>query len=507
MAPALGAACPASALAGPTQVSIFQDDAHLVYGSPHTVRATLAALAELGVDQVRATLKWADVAPDPGSTTTPPGFGPDSTAAANPVVYAPQAWAPYDQLVRDAAAAGIQVEFNLSAPGPLWAMAPHAAAAKAADHNAPNARQFEAFVEAAGLRYSGRYAGLPRVSHWSVWNEPNQPGWLAPQWRQVGGHWVPNSPRLYRGYVLAAYVGLYFSGHLPGDQFLIGETAPSGYAAQGALVAMKPLVFLRALYCVDSRFRPLVGAGASALGCPTTGRAAHFGSVYFPLFTATGFAHHPYSFTTPPWQGSSDPDVAPLADLGRLERMLDRAFAAWGVRLRLPIYLTEYGYETDPPDPHRPVTPAEQATYLNAADHMAWSDPRVRSVAQFLLRDAPPDPRYRPNQYGYWDTFQTGLEFASGRAKPALGAYRLPIWVSGRIVWGQVRSASRLGDQTALVQFAPTAGGAFHTLVAERTSAAGFLLVRVRPPRTGFVRIAWRGPDGRLYAGRAAAIG
>ena len=59
-------------------------------------------------------------------------------------------------------------------------------------------------MQAAGLRYSGRYAGLPRVSSWSIWNEPNQPGWLAPQWRRVGDTWVPNSPRLYRQLVSAA---------------------------------------------------------------------------------------------------------------------------------------------------------------------------------------------------------------------------------------------------------------------------------------------------------------
>ena len=39
------AACPAAAAAGPTQTSIFQDDAHLVYASSRTVSHTLATLA------------------------------------------------------------------------------------------------------------------------------------------------------------------------------------------------------------------------------------------------------------------------------------------------------------------------------------------------------------------------------------------------------------------------------------------------------------------------------
>ena len=44
-------------------------------------------------------------------------------------------------------------------------------------------------MKAVGRRYSGTFrdendsrAALPRVSFWSLWNEPNQGGWLTPQW-------------------------------------------------------------------------------------------------------------------------------------------------------------------------------------------------------------------------------------------------------------------------------------------------------------------------------------
>ena len=33
---------------------------------------------------------------------------------------------------------------------------------------------------------------------WSIWNEPNQPGWLRPQAQRVGRRTVPTSPRPYR---------------------------------------------------------------------------------------------------------------------------------------------------------------------------------------------------------------------------------------------------------------------------------------------------------------------
>jgi hypothetical protein len=411
------------------------------------------------------------------------------------------AWAPYDRLVRAASRYGITVLFNATAPGPLWAMGAHPSSSGAANHFEANAQQFGAFVQAAGTRYSGSYGGLPRVSAWSIWNEPNQPGWLAPQWIRVHGAWVANSPQLYRRYVDAAYLGLYRSGHAQ-DTILIGETAPSGYPARGALVAMKPLPFLRALYCLDGRLRRLTGSAATAIGCPARGTALSFALANSALFAATGFAHHPYRFTDPPDTRVHDADSVPLADLDRLERTLDGAFSAYGLRLQLPIFLTEYGYQTDPPDPHVVVSPSQQAAYLNVADHLAWRDSRVRAMAQFLLRDDLPDPRYHRAQFKYWDTFQTGLEFSNGRAKPALAAYRLPLWVSGRNVWGRVRPASRVGAQTARIQWRAVGGRSWRTLAGVRTDASGFVQARVRAPRRGVLRLLWR-----HFTSRSAPVG
>ena len=74
-----------------------------------------------------------------------------------------------------------------------------------ADRFEPSARAFGRFVTAVARRYSGRYvpsgAGspIPRVDFWSVWNEPNQPGWLAPQHVTANGVRVVESARLDRG--------------------------------------------------------------------------------------------------------------------------------------------------------------------------------------------------------------------------------------------------------------------------------------------------------------------
>jgi hypothetical protein len=506
---ALAALAPAFAAANSTQLSVFQDDAYLVFHPPAAVNRTLARLQSLGVQQVRVTLKWSTLAPSPMSRQRPAHFN-----AFDPAAYPAGAWAPYDHVVELAARHHISVEFNVTPPGPLWAMRHDSPTARAADHWAPSVLEFYEFVYAAGLRYGGSYGGIPHVGIWSIWNEPNQPGWLAPQWRSVGGKQVPNSPRLYRAYATVAYAALYFSRHVtPGDTILIGELAPEGYATPGFYTAMTPMPFLRALYCVDSAYRPLRGSAAAALGCPTSGSTQAFVNANPVLFQATGFAHHPYYFLHPPWFGASDSNFAPLANLGRLERGLDRAFRAYGVARRLPLYLTEYGYQTDPPDPYVTVSLQQQASYLNAADYIAWNDPRVRSVAQFLLYDSGPDARYTPGDFKYWDTFQTGLLFAGGRPKPAYGTYQMPIWIptpqvrrGARMrVWGQLRPATLIGPQLASIQWRGP-HRRYSSFAHVLTNSSGYLNVLVSPPGTGQIRIAWRPAHGALLVSRSVSV-
>jgi hypothetical protein len=502
-------AAPGAARANSTQESFFQDDDHLVYASTRVVEQTLSTLAALGVERLRITVKWAAIAPSPGSRTRPRHF-----KAIDPAAYG-SAWAPYDRIVQLAPRYGIGVEFNVTAPGPLWAMRHDSPTTRAADHWAPDPIEFYKFMYAVALRYSGGYGGIPVVRTWSIWNEPNQPGWLAPQSRSVSGRQVPNSPRLYRLYLQYAMLALAYTGHVVShDTILFGELAPEGYETPGFYTAMTPLPFLRALYCVDGSYRRLRGSAAAALGCPTKGSAKNFVAGNLGLFYANGLAHHPYYFFHTPWFSASDPNFVPIRDLGRLERALDRAMSAYGVHTHMPIYLTEYGYQTNPPDPYEIVTPAQQAEYLNAADYIAYRDSRVRSVGQFLLYDAGPDPRFTPSEFGYWDTFQTGLAFAGGQAKPAMYAYRLPIWIpSPRVrrghsllIWGQLRLAPDGTRQRGLIQWRGASGG-YRTIATVITkNVRGYLTVRVRPPGSGTIRIAWRVPSGAVAVSRAVAV-
>jgi hypothetical protein len=494
--------------------SMFQDDRLLIYSPTATVTRTLNQLRALGVQRLRLTILWSAIAPDPLSPTAPAHFD-----ASRPSAYPAGAWAPYDRVLELARQRGIGVDFDVTAPGPRWAMAPGAPVAAQASHYAPSAADFGQFVLALARRYSGAYllrgqrVPLPRVDYWSVWNEPNQPGWLAPQWQTRGGAPTIAAARLYRGYVDAAFGALARSGHRS-DTILIGELAPEGVERTGESAPVPPVPFLEALYCVDRAYTPLHGAPARALGCPGSGNAHDFAAAHPELFASTGFAHHPYSFFLGPAAGMRDANFVPLADLTRLEQDLDRIFATYSVARQLPIYLTEYGYETNPPNPFRGIGPATQAAYLGEAEYLAWLDPRVRTLSQFLLRDAAPNPAFPRGSVRYWSTFQTGLEYQNGRAKPALDAYRLPIFIpvarfsrGARIaVWAMLRPARGRAGQRAQIQWRGRRGP-FRTLgVALTREASGALVARVTPPGTGEIRVLWSDSHGRRVHSRSVAV-
>jgi hypothetical protein len=462
---------------------------------------------------IRVTVKWSALAPNSMSYTPPRGY---YLNPAIPTFYPAANWAPYDRVISIAQRYRIAVNLDLTAPGPLWAMGRKPLDTRAADHWYPSVEQWLYFVYAVGLRYDGKYFRFPRVTSWSIWNEPDQPGWLSPQWQKIKGRWTAISPQLYRNYVRAAFTALTLTGHGPGtgDQLLIGELAPEGDETPNPYLPMTPLPFLRDLYCVNGSYHPLSGGAATALGCPSTPDPATFVKRNLGLFDATGFAHHPYYFFHAPNVSDPDKNTVPIDDIGRLEHALDSIFHAYGVGTQLPIYYTEYGYQTRPPDPFQTVTPAEQAVYLNEADYMAYNTPRVKSVAQFLLVDAAPDPLYTPHEFGYWDTFQTGLEFLNHKPKPAFYSYRMPIWIphssfargTSVFVWGQVRPADSGNATTASVEFSGGPGSTWTTLGTVSTSNQdGNFTTHLKPPGSGVIRIAWHSRHGMIYS-RSAPV-
>ncbi len=389
----------APALAGTAQEAMFQDDDHLIYpGDDATVARTLDELRRLGVDRVRITVAWRAIAPDNESEQRP------AFDATNPGAYPAGAWSKYERVVRLARERGIGVNFNVTAPAPDWATGdPGREDIK--DVYTPDPAQFGDFVKAVGRRF-------PDVDYWSIYNEPNQAGWLSPQWVRRGGGWEEASPRLYRELLDAAWTALQTSGH-GDDTILIGETAPKGLRTnRGETRSIDALRFLRRLYCVDDNLLLLRGREATEHGCPTTGAVEAFPSEHPALFQATGYAHHPYELIFAPDTRPSWRDWATTGNLPKLQDYLSRLKGRYGRPGPLPLYLTEYGYQTNPPDRIVGVSWRAQARYLSQAFAIARRHPRIELMLWHLLRDE--------RRRGGW---QSGLITASGRKKPAFFAF------------------------------------------------------------------------------------
>lgn len=506
---------PAAASHG--QVSMIMDDGALM---THPVQA-LQTFRQLGVQVVRVSLWWDHVAP---------ARRPAHFAATDPSARGYN-WAVYDMVVQDAAQAGIRVDLDVMGGAPPWA---NGRGAAGHPNWEPNARAYGQFVRAVATRYSGKYtpkgasAPLPRVSFWSIWNEPDYGPSLAPQ--GVPGHLtIDYAPQMYRNLVDAAWSALTATHHGPStDTILFGEVAPRGMPYWGVFSGMTPMVFLRSLYCVDSAYHPLRGLAARERGCPTTAAGSRaFAHAHPGLFLATGFSDHPYMrWYSPNHEPSPDPvthqstaDYATLALIGRLERGLDRVQGAYGYHRHMPVYSTEFGYITSPPkriwskDRYPWVNPTTAAYYLNWAEYISWRDPRIASYMQYLLED--PLPAWRSNDYG---GYASGLLSYSpnfkGRQKPGYAAWRLPLFLPvtttrrGRNleVWGCLRPAHyavfEAGPQTVQIQSAPGSKPSNSVFVTRATAtikstSSCYFDQRVTFPGRGTqtVRLVWNYPN------------
>jgi hypothetical protein len=470
---------------------------------------TLELLRRLGVTRVKVFMPWSAIAPDAQERKPPRGF-----RATDPAAYPASAWAPYDAIVREATRRGIGLDLTLSNP-PVWAAGADAPDPVTHPWWKPSPTAFGAFVRAVASRYSGTYkplgatAPLPRISFWSIWNEPNYGSDLAPQ----AVDQVEVSPALYRELLNAAWQALQATGH-GHDTILIGELAPRGQTVPphpGLFDGMVPLRFLRALYCVDSSFHQLRGTAAAERSCPTTAAAsAGFRAANPALFQATGFADHPYpQGGIPPNTPSAEPDFADLPALPKLAKTLDRLQAVYGSSVRFPIYSTEFGYQTNPPS-KIPYTadPQTAAAYLNWAEYITWRNPRIASFDQYLLRDPPTN------------NFPSGLEFADGMPKATYAAFRMPIYLpvtalkrGGQAeIWGCVRPAryARIDTgraQRVQIQFRSASGGGYRTVQeVTLTDPFGYFDVDQAFSSSGTVRLAWSYPRGPTIHSREAGV-
>jgi hypothetical protein len=177
-----------------------------------------------------------------------------------------------------------------------------------------------------------------------------------------------------------------------------------------------------------------------------------------------------------------------MGDLPRFEAALDRLTRMKRLRAphgRFPLYLTEFGYQTSPPDHATGIPVARQALWLQEADYLAWRDPRVKSLTFYQWEDEP--VRYRGRGSLAYAGWQSGLLYVNGQAKPALAALETPLVVDRRagLLWGQVRGPRR---QVTLERREGAAWSPFATVT---TDGSGYFSQRIPVAAGEQFRASW----------------
>ncbi|HZR94390.1 MAG TPA: hypothetical protein VFA56_01765 [Gaiellaceae bacterium] len=279
-------------------------------------------------------------------------------------------------------------------------------------------------------------ARFPWVRLWTVWNEPNSRTFSSPV-----------SPSRYvRDVLNPAYASLHEASSA--NRVAGGVTSP-----RKTPTGMAPLAYMRGM------------------------RAAHA--------RLDAYAQNPYpvSRVETPYAGRCS-DCFTLASLAVMRRDVTRMFGP------KPLWLTEYGYQTNPPDSLLGVSYAQQATYLGEAALKVWRQAGVTMLIQFLVRDEP--------AVGAW---QSGLFDVRGVPKPAYHAFALPLAQSGRsgarvTLWGQVRP----GAGARAYRLERAVGSTWRTVGGtRRTSGTGTFTATIAAPRGARVRVVapalgWAGP-------------
>jgi len=359
----------------------INDEADTLYGNPVT---GFQALKALNAQVLRVNMYW-------GGTQWAVSRGAKPTDPTDPGDPAYD-WSLYDRLMRYAATYHVKVVFSILFT-PKWANG-----GKARTFGPTNPSDLEDFASAAAQRYSGTYIPpswqqlptlesptdpLPAVKFWTAWNEPNNPVFLTPQYTRSGGKWVVASAVSYAKICNAVYTGIHSAG-VSGEKVACGVTAPKGNDAPAtSRASVDPLSFLIA--------------------------AKKAGMKRFDVY-----AHHPY-YAAP----SESPSYVPTGktarriQMGNINLLLAEISKLYGPK---HLWITEYGYQTNPPDSSFGVSWAKQAAYLTQVYAMARANPRIDMFLWFLIKDEP--------SLGGW---QSGLETAAGKKKPAWNAFlRVP---------------------------------------------------------------------------------
>jgi len=329
-------------------------------------------------------------------------------------------WSQDDEVVNGLHAAGIEVMLQLL-DTPSWANGGHGP-----NYAPTSAASFGAFATAAARHY-------PWVKKWLIWDEPNQARWLR-----------PTSAAIYTTRLLnPAYIAIH--SVIRGAQVGGGGSAP-----RGSTGGVSPIAWLNGMHAAHARL--------------------------------DAYAFNPYPLNpkveSPLSGGCKTCATIPMSSISRLSSLVAADFG------RARVWLTEYGYQTNPPDRLLGVSQSLQARYIGEAAYQAWHSARVDMLIQYLYRDEPDIAR-----------FQSGLVTINNTPKQAYAAFELPVAEVARrgsqvTLWGQLRAPAA----TSTVHVQRLIGTRWASVAVKRATAAGYWTLKARLAPYSVVRVV----SGRL---------
>ena len=200
---------------------------------------------------------------------------------------------------------------------------------------------------------------------------------LQPQWQHTKNRNIPVAAIAYVHICTAIWKGVHAT-HL-GETVACGGTDPNGNnKARSSRPSIAPLTFLAALH--------------------------RYHLQHFDVYD-----HHPYygSPNQAPATKIRGTSSIRLGNLGLLTTLLTRLYG------HKKLWITEYGYQTRPPDRTFGVAWKTQARYLAQAYSIARKNPRIQMMIWFLVKDE--------SHLAGW---QSGFFTSAGKRKPAYFTFR-----------------------------------------------------------------------------------
>lgn len=420
-----------------------------------------------GAEFVRIQLDWPHTAP----LAQPASWNPSDPADPN------YNWQDTDLAVARAVQAGLIPVLQVDG-APRWAQRCQTPPVLPDAICDPDPAALASFGAAAARRYSGKFLDLPRVRYWQGLNEPNLSLFFFPQY-DTAGHVL--SAGLYRALINSFYGAV--KAVNPSNLVLAAGLGPIAVKSW----TVGPMSFARTLLCMT---------GGSKNPRPAKGDCD--GGVDFDIF-----AIQPYTTGGPTHEGGVN-DVE-LGDLSKLQTVLAAADRAGRINSKFahtPLWITEFSWDSQPPDPGG--LPMDILTHWTSeALYTAWRS-GVSHFFWYSLRDG----LHQPGQ-NYSDSLESGLYFRNGpdvqqdTPKEVLYAFRFPFVAfaksKGLSFWG--RTPESKAGRVAIQVYDGSKWRNVATLQASKagifrgTAATGY-----GRDKTGYARALYRGQSSLAFS-------